>query len=1155
MNRHDWMGFSRTAMAVAVAIVAAAPALAQNTTAAINGLVTGSDGQPVSGAAVTIVHTESGSSNTVSTDAQGRYAARGLRAGGPYTITIIKGSLSDKREGVFLVLAEAMSLDAQLGVAAQTVVVTGRGVSDRFNKGSMGSGTNIGSADLAAFASIQRSLQDYARTDPRLAQTDKERGEISAGGQNTRYNSLTIDGVTINDTFGLEGNNLPTIKQPISIDAIQAVQVNLSNYDVTQKGYTGANVNAVTKSGTNKLSGSVYYVTRDDSLVGERYNRTTESYFDAPTFKENTKGFTLGGPIIPDRLFFFGSYEEFKSSRSSPDFGPLGSSKTNVGISQSSINEAVNISRTVYGIDVGSDTVPAGLQASIKDTLLKLDWNISDVHRANLRYTKTAQTEPIIAGFSATGLSVSSWWWNQNKTIESVVGQWFADWSSNISTELKVSQRNYASEPITVNGTKLPAIGLRFSGALPTGTPAGVNSNNRFLNMGTELSRHFNKLETETLDLYAGASWTLGGHDLKFGLDYSDNTVFNAFVQNTNGNYTFGCEPGTYTFGTFASCDTMTPAQRELATLENYRAGKPSAYTLQAPQTGRTINDAAANWSYTNTGLFLQDSFKVSSALSVVVGLRMDQQGVPTKPLANTDVAAAMVAGSVVGTTVTRNTGGFGLDNTVTLDGNRLLQPRVGFNWDLGGLERRMQLRGGFGLFQGAAANVWLSNPFSNTGKAVQQLNCASFTACSTANAGGQLLFNPNPATQPTLPGTIPAANVDLISTGLEQPSVWKANLAFETQLPALPVVGQLTVGAEWLHTKTNSAIYYQHLNLGAATRLGTDGRELYYRAEGYGGGAATTFTGSCWNTNGSPITTGACATPSGQSRTRALSNARFGNVLMAQETSKGGGDAITLSIGQPTTAGFGWSLAYTKTEAKDVSPLTSSTSASNWSNRNIFNPNEEIAANSNYLVKDRINASLSWSKAFVSNYRTSVGVFYEGRRGKPYSWTYLNDLNGDGIGGNDLMYIPSAPGSGEVIFRGRSGTETSAQAETAFWDIVNANPGLASAKGGLVGRNNNYAPWVNNFDMRLSQELPGFMKDHKVSITFDILNFGNLLNKKWGRIDEIAFPSNRSFVNYNGLDSTGKYIYTLGSVEDYRTLQNGGESQWAVQATLRYSF
>ena len=168
-----------------------------------------------------------------------------------------------------------------------------------------------------------------------------------------------------------------------------------------------------------------------------------------------------------------------------------------------------------------------------------------------------------------------------------------------------------------------------------------------------------------------------------------------------------------------------------------------------------------------------------------------------------------------------------------------------------------------------------------------------------------------------------------------------------------------------------------------------------------------------------------------------------------------------------------------------------------------------------------------------MSNYRSSVGVFYEGRRGKPYSWTYLNDLNGDGIGGNDLMYIPSAPGSGEVVFRGRNTTETPAQAEAAFWAVVDANPGLSSAKGGLVGRNNNYAPWVNNFDVRLSQELPGFMKDHKVSFTFDILNFGNLLNKKWGRIDEIGFPSNRSFVNYSGLDSNGKYVYTLGSTED----------------------
>ena len=1148
MIREDWMGFSRTALAVAVAIVASAPALAQNTTSGIGGTVTGADGKPVAGASVTIVHVESGSANSVTTDAAGRYSARGLRAGGPYTVTISKGGQTEKKEGLTLSLAESFSYDVRLGAAAEVVTVTGRGGSDQFSKSSMGAGTHIGARELSTLASIQRNLQDYARTDPRLAQTDKERGEISAAGQNTRYNSITIDGVTTNDTFGLEANNLPTIKQPISIDAIQSVQVNLSNYDVTQKGYTGANINAVTKSGTNKLAGSLYYVWRDDNLVGDRYNRTTDSYFPAPSFKEDTKGFTLGGPIIEDKLFFFASYEEFKSSRTSPDFGPLGSSRTNVGITQSAIDQAISIARSTWNMDMGSSTVPDGLAVGVKDTLLKLDWNISDQHRANLRYTKTVQGEPNIVGFSGTGLSLSSWWYNQAKSIESVVGQWFADWTPDLSTELKISKRNYDSQPTPVNGARLPAIGLRFSGAVE-GSPAGVNANNRFLNMGTELSRHFNVLSTETTDLYAGATWNVGAHELKFGLDYAANDVYNAFLQNVNGNYTFGCELGTYSFGRVgtgagavaADCNALTAAQRDLAVLENFRAGKPSAYTVQAPRTGRTLDDAVAIWSYANTGVFLQDNFKLSPKLSVMVGLRMDQQSVPTAPLYNEAAAAPTVAGSVTGNTVVRNSGGFGLNNSSTLDGNTLAQPRVGFNWDLGNADRRMQLRGGFGLFQGAAANVWLSNPFSNTGIAVAQLTCTSYSNCATANNGGQVIFSPNPATQPGLAGTPPAPNIDFLSPGLKQPSVWKANLGFETELPVLPVVGGLVATVEWLHTKTQSGIYYQNLNLGGATATGADGRPLFYTPQ--------TYAQACWS-GSSFSTTGACA----GSRNRALSNPNFNNALLAKETKLGGGDAITLGISKPNQGGLGWGLAYTKTTAKEVSPLTSSTSNSNWNGKNSFDPNEEVLQNSNYLIKDRISANLSWSKAFVGNYRSSVGVFYEGRRGKPYSWTYINDLNGDGIGGNDLMYIPSAPGSGEVTFRA-SGTETSAQVEARFWDVVNGNPGLSAAKGGVVGRNNNFAPWVNNFDVRLSQELPGFAKDHKVSFTLDILNFGNLLNKKWGRINEIGFPSNRSFVNFNGLDANGKYIYSMGSTEDLVTRQASGESQWALQATLRYAF
>ena len=429
----------------------------------------------------------------------------------------------------------------------------------------------------------------------------KTAGETSAAGQNTRYNSITIDGATTNDTFGLEANNLQAFKQPISIDAIQSVQVNLSNYDVTQKGYTGANINAVTKSGTNKLAGSLYYVWRDDNLVGDRYNRTNDSYFPAPSFEEDTKGFTLSCLTIQDQLFFFASHEEFKSSRTSPDFGPLGSSRTNAGITQSAIDQAISIARITWNMDAGSSTVPDGLAVGVKDTLLKLDWNISDQHRANLRCTKTEQDEPNMVGFSGTGLSLSSWRYNQAKSIESVVGQWFADWTPDLSTELKLSKRNHDSQPTPVNSARLPAIGLRFSGAVE-GSPAGVNANNRFLNMGTELSRHFNVLSTETTDLYAGGTWNVGAHELKFGLDYAANDVYNAFLQNVNGNYTFGCELGTYSFGRVgtgagavaADCNALTAAQRDLAVLENFRAGKPSAYIVQAPRTGRTLDDATA---------------------------------------------------------------------------------------------------------------------------------------------------------------------------------------------------------------------------------------------------------------------------------------------------------------------------------------------------------------------------------------------------------------------------------------------------------------------------------------------------------------------------------------------------------------------------------
>jgi hypothetical protein len=1104
---------SHLALALAAALITTAP-LAQNTTAALGGRIIDEQQVAIAGAEVTITHLPSGTVTRAITDASGRFSSRGLRVGGPYRIDARSGGRTETRDNVFLALAETTRVDLALDntgpATLEAVVVTAtQGANSPFNATNIGTTTTLTSDQIRSLATVERSLQDFARLDPRLAQIDRSGGRISVAGQNNRFNSITIDGLNISDTFGLNANNLPTVKQPISIDVIEEVQINISNYDVTQRGYTGANINAVTRSGTNEFEGSVYYVFRNDSLSGDRFIPATNSFVAPAESEDTTAGFVFSGPLLRDRLFFLANYEEYTATRVGSTFVPLGGVGNQVFITPQQIEQTRSIARERFGIDAGNVATVSSVQTDVEEMLFKLDWNISDNHRANLRYNKTEQLTPEFRGFGPTGLSLDSHLFDQQRDIEALTGQWFGDWTDRFSTELRVSRREF--DQAVDNASRLPQISVEFTGGTP---PPGVSANPRTLRFGTEQFRHVNVLNTDTDEVFFSGNLFLDDHEIKAGVNWTRNAVFNAFLPNSNGTYTFSCLLA-------ADC------------AQSFEAGRPRNYQVLVPLPGRTLEDGIAEWQLENLGVFLQDTWTVNDQLTLVLGVRLDLTGMPDAPIGNPLLAAAPGSLAVVGGRL-RSTGGLGLDNRVTLDGNRLWQPRVGFNY-LFDTERPTQLRGGLGLFEGTAANVWLSNPYSNTGSATTVVGCgiAGFGACPTTGTG---IFVADPSRQPTaFAGAAGAPAVDVLAEGLKQPSVWKANLAFEHELPWWNTV----FSAELLLTEVEDGIFYQHANLGPATATGRDGRALFWSPGG--------LNGACWAADGRPLTTGACAGNAGPI-TRWLNNPGFSNVLVARPTGKGGGENLTLSLSRPRgDDGWAWSIAYNYSDAEEVSSLADSISVGNWSSVDTFNPNEEVAGRSDYVIRDRLIGTLSFERAFFGDLSTEFGLVYEGRKGRPYSWVYINDLNGDGVAGNDRMFVPSAPGSNEVVFRG------GAAEEARFWEIARAN-GLDRFAGGVAGRNAQFASWVNSVDFRVRQELPGFFADHRAELALDILNVGNLINKRWGRVQELA-GLDRSFVNFLGLDASGRYIYGLGTLED-ETLRTGlGESQWAAQVTFRYAF
>jgi hypothetical protein len=1058
------------------------------TTSSMTGTVNDKSGKPVAGASVTIVHEPSGTRTTTVTRSNGQFDVSGLRPGGPYTVT----SGTDVRRDVFVDLGQVADivLPSTDIVKMEAFGVTGERDTS-FDANKMSGGSSFNDAQIANIASIRGDVQDIARLDSRLTLTSLDQGgQLSAQGQNFRFNSFLIDGVESNDPFGLNSNGVTSLRSPVALETLQAISIELNPYDVRHSGFTGALINAVTKSGTNQYEGVAYYErTAEDWRAKNPRTGAKES------FKERRYGIWTGGPIIKDRLFFALSFDDFRRESTAPAAGFVFTPASLALVDQ------VIAKAKALGYDPGT-LGGANNVATQKIYTAKINWNITDQHKLEVGYRKVEGTAPVFAGVtSTTGTSLSNSWYDTPRDTKTITGQLNSQWTPDFRTEAVYSQNDFDASPVN-RGKPFPAIGI--GGLAGTNTATGLAATG-FLNFGTEFSRQLNQLTTKDKIYKLTGEYSWGNHVFAAGGELASTKIDNRFLQAYYGSYTFN-NSGTAGTPTFKSG------------VDNWLAGTPTSYTDAQPFAGSTIDQVFAKWTYDAYAFLLQDTWRPTNRLTFLFGLRYDMPTVSAKPPFNQAFYNA-----------------FGLRNDDTIDGNNTLAPRVGFNYRLP-VERKTELRGGIGLFQGRNPAVWLANSYQNAG------NAGSITINTNGTGQPVVLFQPDVTKQPIPAGTLPVPTINLTAPGFKQPSSWKGNIALDHQLP----FGGLVVTAEYTQSKVEKALYIEFLNFQTATTGPTttpDGRIRYAGniTPGYSTNATPNFATAPYNP---ATTTFAQTNTNGRRRI-----ASFADVYRLNNTSEGGSHDFTLQLNRPFKNKWSAGVSWTRGNASEVSPMTSSTAGSLFTTRAVYNPNENVASTSNTTTKDKIVAQYTRQFEFFKGYKTTTSFVYEARTGRTYSWVFAGDANGDGITGNDLFYMPNGPTDSKV-------TWFSTTERDAFFAYAAAN-GLTKYSGQVLPRNSATSPWNQTLDITITQQIPLYKKLH-AEVYVQLMNLGNLLNDNWGLLEEVPFTYKRSIAGATYDPATNKYGYVFnGNTSTGLPIvaDDTQSSRWQAKVGMRIRF
>lgn len=1085
----------------AIMLIASPFVMGQVTTSSITGTVKTGEKDYLVGATITATHIPSGSVYTTISKKDGIFILPGLRVGGPYQVKIdFVGQKSVVYDNITLQLGEAYNINAVMGineVELSSVVVSARAKKAATDKGGMS--TVVNNRILTTLPTISRSITDFTKLTPQA-------NGNNFGGRDGRYNNITIDGANLNNNFGLSTDPLPGAgNNPVSIDAIDEVSVSIAPFDVRQGNFTGANIAAITKSGTNTFHGTAYTYLQNEKLRGSKVAGVSASN---PAFKSKIYGGSIGGPIIKNKLFFFvnGEYEQ-KPPAAGISYSPTGGSG-NGNISSVTVADLQAVSdylKNNFSYDPGVFDNFAAFQNKNHKVLAKLDWNISKKQKLSVKFSdfKGIQDfQPSQSGsiggtysgvtygpkFSSSAMGFSSTLYQQQDIVRSGSVELNSNFTSKISNQFLATFTKIQSDK-THSGATFPFIDI-------------LKGNANYISVGNEpFNGNNNKVHNDVLTFTDNLSYFTGKHNLTAGVSYEYQKVGNMFMRGSQGYFLYN------SLSDFLS----NAAPLKYALTYSLIPGQDAVFSAQLK-----IGQLSA---------YAQDEINAKPNLKFTIGIRADKPVFPEQPLEN-PATSALTFKDIKGNSVNFTTGKWPKATT-------LLSPRVGFRWDVYS-DKSLIIRGGTGIFTGRIPYVYLTNIPTNSGM-------YQYSTSVTGSATSGYLLNADPHAYnpfyntglpanlfPTTAGTVASQDIVFVDPKYKFPQVWRSNLAVDQSLGK-----GWKVTIEAMYNKDINATYMYDANVGTPT--GT-------------------------------ITTGSYTRPYFTTTASRKIYSTVNNAIVLASTNKGHTFVISTSLEKSFSKGFYGSLAYTYTFAQNLTENPGSQASSTYSgNATAGTLNDLQLSTTSFAVPHRIIATFSYRKEYLKHLATTISIFYQASSGGAYNYVYNGSITNQGYASATLMYVPTnANDATQIQFKNNvtlgGVTYTSAQQAAIFEAYISQDPYLSKHRGQVVERNGARYPFYNRLDLKFAQDLFQNIgkQRHTLQFTADVVNFLNLLDNHWG-ITKIATLSSHnplklesvtngvptfSINTYNGAPVTQSYVNNVSTSTTY-----------AIQLGLRYSF